>query len=162
MISYLLRERPIQSQPTNHTTATVFQAQGNEQIVRNYLLEEGCSKCGPKTMVTLTNNRLLTRYQEGCSCCATQNTDTAIFLHDIECIRAGKNEVQSCYVILLAFLTGTCLCLLCSCFCEKPRRLQLKGGFGEEWIGFRKQDIDNAANEISAYALQFKSTRAGF
>ena len=131
---------------------------GNEEILKLYECQEGCSKCGPKTTTALTDTRLITRRQE-CSCCGTgAHMDTTIYLADIELMRESRGE--SCGSILrLVFALVTCTwpCLLCTHCCNQPKMLEVKGSFGSEMLAFDKKEANVAAIQLSSSIREAKT-----
>jgi hypothetical protein len=133
-----------------------------------YECQEGCSRyCGPKTSIALTNTRIISRHQEPnkccCCCCEAAHLDTTVFLTDIELMREAKQQTATdCGALLVVCLTGTCLCFLCalccgSCCGDRPKPLEVKGGFNSEYFIFKTPDVPSAANEITSLILPFKN-----
>jgi hypothetical protein len=139
----------------------------NENIQKLYECQEGCSGCcGPKTIVALTNSRLIVRQQQSNACCgATKgaHSDRAIFLHDIAVMRESQQATTGvCMALFIGCMTCTWPCLLCMLCCrsccggDKPKILEFKGAFGSENVTFKHLDVLNAAFDISSMTLPLK------
>ena len=97
-----------------------------ENLLENWSHEAGCCGCGGTHFTTLTNDRLLSRYEEyRCftCCCEPPRRDSSMFLFDIGQL-VDTMEAKGC----LAVLCPT----LCSCCCERVKVLQARGTFGSE------------------------------
>jgi hypothetical protein len=150
-------------QPHNtYQFANTFTMLRGENVIRMYECQQGCSSCcGPKTTIVLTNNRVISRRkQANCGCCSEgSHIDKAIFLRDIEVIsEAQETTYASCFILFFACITCTWPLLLCSCSCcgDRPKTLEVKGGFGSELLTFKKSDIRVVANDMSMMILPFK------
>ncbi len=157
-------------QPVNtYHFENTFAPLSGENIIRMYECQQGCSSyCGPKISTALTDTRIISRYKEPnrCICCIEgAHMDTTVFLTDIELMREAKRQTATgCAALLISCLTGTCLCFLCAVCCgeccgDRPKPLEVKGGFNSEYFIFKRPDVRSAANEITSLILPHKSRR---
>jgi hypothetical protein len=155
---------PVIQQPRYSSIDNTFNVLNGEQVIKMYECQEGCSSCGPKTTIALTNARLIARRQEcGCCGCNGAHVDMAIFLRDIELMREARQEsCSSCLVLLISILTCTWPCLLCCTCCNRGKQLEIKGSFGSEYLLFDTNNFAAAAIEIPAAVLPLKENIGGY
>jgi hypothetical protein len=86
-------------------------------------------------------------------------------LQDIEVIQEYKGETVRLFrALILACISCTLPCFLIdlccgSCCGDKPKYINVKGGFGVETLTFKNTQAVNAANEISSMAHSLKNRR---
>ncbi|CAF1408676.1 unnamed protein product [Adineta steineri] len=163
---------PVRSEPANtYHFENTFAPLGGERVLKIYECNEGCSRCcGPKTRIALTDRRIIARHQQPsiCCCCGEgAHIDTSIFLRDIELISEASQRKHSCCSLLIfacltctwpCFLLGICCGLCCNCCGDRPKVLEVRGGFGAESLTFKHTDAKAAANDLSAMILPFKTS----
>lgn len=162
-ISYL--KRSITNQPYGDSYTNSFGPVDVEALKKLYICQEGCSGCcGPKTTVTLTSKRLLSRRVEA-GCCAKRYFDTALFLEKVEVMRKDSAQGRcDCFALLFACLSCTWPCLLCTMCCccccgDQPRRLELAVAHGYESFIIKKVDMGTAAIDITRAIMAAKDGR---
>jgi hypothetical protein len=121
-----------------------------EKLLYDWRMEQGCSGCGGTHYTTLTDNRLLTRYEECvCSSCCSEpaHNDSSIFLYDIAQL-VESTQARNCLDIL---------CIkCCSCCCRGPKYLQVRGSFTSEIIYLSKEDMPIAKPAIAEAIARHK------
>ncbi|CAF1339614.1 unnamed protein product [Rotaria sp. Silwood1] len=116
----------------------------------------GCSGCGLRTTVILTDSRLIVREKDtNCCGCGGVTIDTTAFLQDIDMLSTSKQSV-SIAKIIAGILTGKILCLLCDICCG-PKMLGIRGAFGSHAIAFESDEIAEAAAHITSAIRNAKS-----
>jgi hypothetical protein len=153
-----IRSKRVTAQPDNNDDfENTFAVLKDETIYETYECQEGLSRCcGLKTTIALTNSRLIIRQQQPDGCFDSTkgaHIDTAIFLSDIELMRENKPETCG-YCMTLPFASGEC----CG---DKPKTIEIKGGFGTEYLTFKMSEATNAAAAISSMILPFKENKSG-
>ena len=118
----------------------------NEKLLYDWRRKQGCCGSGGTHFTTLTDQRLLSRFEEcvccGC-CCDPAHDDSSIFLHDIAQLLESTRARSGLQVLL------TNLCVCCSCFCRGPKVLELRGSFGWQVAVLSKDDIGIAKPAIA-------------
>ena len=135
----------------------IFALAPSEQVHRIFVKKPGGCECGPTYTVTLTDARLLQRYQEFACCGQGARLDQMLFLSDISAISdyvAKRSCCPSCSLCCILF----CLCALC-CKCSSEKLIGIRGAFGEEVFVFDLKDIPSALAEIPAAAMPYKVVR---
>jgi hypothetical protein len=138
----------------------MFTLPNNENIVKTYECEKGPSCCGEKIITALTNNRALVRHQYANCCCKPTNVDTAIFLRDVEVVKDSQPPRPPGLIICLPIHL---LCILlqgcCGACCDRPRSINVRGGFGTETLTFKNSEVADAANDISSLIQSLKDRK---
>ena len=101
-----------------------FNVFNGENLIQNWQFDQGCCGCGGTHFVTVTDQRLLTRFEEysACKCCCEPaRADSAIYLFDIAQLATVFARTAAC---------GG-LCSGCCCCCKKvgPNSLYAFGAF---------------------------------
>jgi hypothetical protein len=151
---FLLRAKPVHQQP-NINFHNSFGLTNDEQYLKLYECQEGCSSCGPKTSTMLTNHRLITRFEQKVGCCSKTHIDTSLFLSDIELMREGGTSL-GCIGSCLACIR---MVMSCQCCCERPKPLTFGLGNSVEILNFNKNDALGAATEITTAVVAAKKNR---
>ena len=155
----MLRVTPVYTQPTHRAFDNIFQVGNGEHFKTSYEYQGGCSSCGPRSTIQLTDARLIIREELNCigRCCRTPE-DLAVFLDDIDLMRVVSQRKLTIMELICGFITCTC-CLdyLCGCCCGRPALLEIRGAFGSEVISFASASRAEAANTISNSILSAKS-----
>lgn len=144
------------SKPINNT----FNLLTSEKIYREWNYSDNTCCCSDAYHTTLTDIRLLTRYQEhvccdGCS--EPSNTDSAISLRDISQIRECRGEQPTFFFLLWITLVCAWPCYVVRrIFCPKPKCLEIYGSFGSEIVRLRKEDMSFAQVDISTAIVNTK------
>ncbi len=97
-----------------------------ERLLYNWRKEQGCCGCGGTHYTILTDNRLLTRYEECvCSSCCRDpaHNDSSIFLYDIAQL-LETTRARGCVEVLC-----TKCCVGLPCCCRGTKHLELRGSF---------------------------------
>jgi hypothetical protein len=129
-----------------HFIANSFGMFNGETLLHDWKLEQGCCGCAGSYYTTLTDTRLLNRYEECvcCSCCCDPaHNDSAIFLHDIAQM-VEATQARGCLNILCA----KC-CVFCPCCCRGPKILQVRGSFSSYILHLTKHDVAIAKPAIA-------------
>ncbi|CAF1310981.1 unnamed protein product [Adineta ricciae] len=154
-------------QPTaRYHLKNTFDCVDGEEIIRVYECRQGCSGfCGPKTAVTLTKNRLITRDKEAGGCCTKgAHVDTSIYLNDIGMI-AEASDTKYTFGCAAFLAIITCMWpflllgyLLRTCCCCRSKLLEVSGAFGSKILTFKnKLDLKDAAMNISKAMMPYKA-----
>jgi hypothetical protein len=120
-----------------------------ENLVNGWQMEQGCSGCSGTHYTTLTDNRLLTRYEESVcfnSCCDPAYNDSSIFLYDIAQIHE-TTQAKSCLEIL---------CTKCCGCCRGAKYLELRGSFSSQIIYLSTKDASIAKPAIAEAVARHK------
>lgn len=141
------RADPIRKQPVGQIENT-FGVVGGESVQRTFECREGCSGCGPRTITTLTDFRVITRQEQSAGCCTKSHFDTTLFLKDLS-------------VMGEAGLINSCNCCTCDCFSggccgDRPKHLQLYAGGVNIPVKFKKEEAESAAGDITGAAIKAK------
>ena len=153
---------PVVQQPMNINN--VFSITGDETIRRRYECDETVCGCGATYSVTLTDARIIQRYQDHVCGCNGSNVDSMLFLSDISSIkdrveREGLCPKAGCGVsgccMCLFFPIGLLCCLLHKCS-DKGVPITLKGAFGTEVFTLPGGQVRQALADIPAAALPHK------
>ena len=91
-----------------------FNVMNNESVIESWQRTRGCFGCAGTSFTTLTDQRLLTRFEEClfCKCmCEPARTDSSIYLRDIARLSSGKPGIGWVGMIIgLIFKGGCCEC----------------------------------------------------
>jgi len=135
----------ITKQPRNQDIHNSFSLMGNEHHLRTWTFKEGTCGCTGSYYITLTDTRLLLRFEDTtcCRCCCSEAShhDASIFLRDIAEMRESSEGRDCC-----AHSCGGC----CGCCCHRPKYMELRGTFGSEILHVSKEDMPKAQIEIPA------------
>jgi len=141
----------------------VFGITPGERILEMYECDQTVCGYGPTYTVTLSDARIIQRFQDHMCCCTCTFVDSMLFLSDISSI---KNSVErrcfnpfSCAFFWSALCFPiTLLCCFCSCLCAKdiPVPISLKGAFGTEVFTFSHHVVSTALANIPAAAMPHK------
>lgn len=115
----------VSAQPKQYDIQSHFGMYPGENLLYHNEMRTGCFNLGDHHLTSVTDIRLIIRRKEFvcCLCCCARPTkDTCIYLQDIGQVK----EIQ-----------GTCRCCQI-CF---PKRLQVRGAFGQENICLQKTDL---------------------
>ena len=114
-------------------------------VQRTFECREGCSGCGPRTMTTLTDFRVITRHERSAGCFKKSHFDTTLFLKDLS-------------VMGEAGMINSCNCFTCDCSCcgDRPKHLQLYAGGINIPVKLKKQEAESAAGDITSAAIKAK------
>jgi len=145
----------------------VFTITPEEHICQTYECDQRVCGCGPVYTVTLTNARIIERFQDYMCCCKGDYVDSMLFLSDISSIHSSGRGVNYrpctcsctlCYLVLCWPLEF--LCCLCRCFCSNdiPIPVILNGPFGKEVFTFSHRTVLSALGEIPAAAMPHKTS----
>lgn len=121
--------------------------------------------CGPIHTVTLTDARIIQRFQDYICGCKGDHVDSMLFLSDISSIKDRvegrpfcrcRCSCASC-VLLLCFPIEF-LCCFCRCCCSSdiPVPISLNGAFGIEVFTFSHHVANTALSDIPAAAMPHK------
>jgi hypothetical protein len=103
-----------------------FNVFNGENLIQTFQYEQGCCGCGGTHFVTLTDQRILTRWEEysACKCCCEPaRNDASTFLFDIAQLSTSSKGIGCC---------GT-LCSACCCCCT-PRFTTINALLGYYWL----------------------------
>ncbi|CAF4100465.1 unnamed protein product, partial [Rotaria sp. Silwood2] len=143
-------------QPSTIAIKNIFNVSGNERTFRVYEHRGGCSGCGLRTTVALTDSRLIVREKDkGCCCCGGLTVDTTAFLQDIDLLQTRRRPLSIGHIIN-SVITCTIPCLLCDYFCG-PKLVEIRGAFGSHVIAFRTDEVAAAAVQITSSIRHAKS-----
>jgi hypothetical protein len=117
--------------------------------------------------VTLTNARIIQRFQDHMCGMKTNRADSMLFLSDIstikdtverKCLTCNGCSCSLCF-LLLCFPIGF-LCCLSRCCCAKktPIPIGFIGGFGTEVFTFSSDNVSQALSDIPAAAMPYKTS----
>ena len=141
-----MRVQPVDARSFENTFATL----SGENVLQVYECQElGTLRCGPKSIIALTDTRLISRHQQAhcCFCVECDHTDTATYLRDIEIIQESAPNLKQGF--MLACGSYTCCCYLLTILCP-VRMIDVANGSGSQRCIFKKSDVVDAANEISS------------
>jgi hypothetical protein len=142
--AYITKQPRNQNQDIHNS----FSLMGNEHHLRTWIFKEGTCECTGSYYTTLTDTRLLLRFEDStcCKCCSSEanHHDASIFLRDIAEMRESTQGRDSC-----AHSCGKC-CGCCGCCCNTPKYMELRGTFGSEILHVSKEDMPKAQVEIPA------------
>jgi hypothetical protein len=145
-------------QPAN--IKNVFTIVSGEQILQTYECDRKVCGCGPIYTVTLTDARIIQRYQDYCCCCRADHVDQMLFLSDISSIkdRVANRCLSWCSCDCLLCLFFLCCCLFqCCCSKDSAIPISLNGAFGSEVFIFSRRNVERALAEIPAAAMPHKT-----
>jgi hypothetical protein len=134
----------ITKQPRDYDIHNSFGLMGNEHLLRTWTFKEGTCGCTGSYYTTLTDTRLLLRFEDTacCSCCGeASHIDASIFLRDIAEMRESRDGQDCC-----SRACSTC----CGCCCHSPKHLELRGSFGTEILHVSHGDMPKVQIEIPA------------
>ena len=141
-----MRVQPVDARRFENTFATL----SGENVLQVYECQElGTLRCGPKSIIALTDTRLISRYQQANCCCCVEcdHADTATYLRDIEIMRESAPNLLHGFLFSLS--SYTCCCFPLTIFCP-VRMIDVSNGSGTQRCIFKKSDVVDAANEISS------------
>ncbi|CAF1437168.1 unnamed protein product, partial [Didymodactylos carnosus] len=134
---------------------SMFSTIPNEDVFRVYRKRHGCCGMGGTDTTTVTNARLLKRFEEWRCCGRGTSEDTMIFLKDIQLL-SQVNPRRRCNLSswLLACFTCTWPCYLCCVMCcrRRTRVIEVRGAFGTEEFLIPYVDVRDACAQIPAAA----------
>ena len=154
IIALLFRSGPITNQPNGRVDNT-FGVVSGERVLRSFECQEGCSSCGPRTITTLTDLRVITRQEQSAGCCRKIHFDSTLFLHDLAIMR----EVGATTNCLGACLSGQCLAMCCTFCGDRPKPLHLIASGTVETVKFKHEEALLAATEITGAAVAVKASK---
>lgn len=132
----------------------------SEKVYREWDYHDSLCFCNNAYFTTLTDIRLLTRYQEYvccASCSEPSHTDSAIFLRDIDQMRECRGEQPTFFFLLWITLICAWPCYVVRrIFCPRPKCLEAFGSFGSEIIRIKKEDMPVAQVDISTAVINSK------
>jgi hypothetical protein len=130
------------TQQPQQFVANSFGMFNGEKLLHGWEKKVWCGCCGTH-FTTLTDNRLLTRFEEYvcCSCCCDPaHNDSSLFLYDIAQLLESSDGRSCCLEMFLA---------CCSCCCCSPKQLLVRGSFGFQTIYLSKNDVTMAKPAIA-------------
>ena len=151
--SAMPRARVFSEQP--QVAANIFAMAPSEKVHRIFVKKPGGCGCGPTYTVTLTDARLIQRYQEYACCGDGRRVDNMLFLSDISAI-SDSVMARSCCP------SCNCCVILCACCCCRGsygKAIGIRGAFGEEVFIFALEDVPSALADIPAAAMPYKVVR---
>lgn len=132
----------------------------SEKVYREWDYRDNSCCCDESYHTTLTDIRLLTRYEEYvcCECCSEpSHTDSAIFLRDIDQMRECRGEQPTFLCLFLIIISCTWPCyLIRRIFCPKSKALEIFGSFGSELLRVRREEMPVAQVDISTAIINSK------
>jgi hypothetical protein len=155
--------RPIIVQPIQ--IDNVFAITPEEEMRQIYECDTKVCGCGSTYTVTLTNARIIQRFQDYVCGCKANHVDSMLFLSDISNIKStGERRCcdpctatcASCLLVL--FFPIELLCCFWRCLFSKdiPIPIALNGAFGKEVFIFSHHAVSSALADIPAAALPHK------
>lgn len=148
--NYIINQQPkVYHRPIKNS----FDLLASEKIYREWHYSDAVCCCDDSYHTTLTDIRLLTRSEDnvcGMACSEPSQTDSAIFLCDIDQMRECRGEQPTFSFLLCMTLTCAWPCYVVRrIFCPKPKCLEVFGVFGTELVRVKREDMPNAQADLS-------------
>lgn len=147
-------------QPYFRPINSSFNLLPSEKIYREWEFRDSMC-CGESiNYTTLTDIRLLSRYQENVCCGGSSDashTDSSIFLRDIDQMRECRGEQPTFFYLLWITLICAWPCYVIRRICfPKPKALEIFGSFGSEVIRLSREDMAIAQVDLATAIINNK------